>query len=81
MKITKQYTVADIETQIEAGVATSIKSASFSDGEEGEVVTTFYKLWGSVVRKVHNKSTTVLDYFFVKGDELDMFISHYGNGG
>jgi hypothetical protein len=78
MKITKNYTIADIETQIENGVAQPIKSAGFEQGDEGEVKTTFFKLWGSVVRKVHNRSTTVREYFFVKGDDLEMFVAHYG---
>jgi hypothetical protein len=78
MKITKNYTIADIETQIENGTAQPIKSASFDQGYEGEIKTTFFKLWGSVVRKVHNRSSTVREYFFVKGGDLDMFTAHYG---
>ncbi len=58
MKIIKNHTIADIETQIQNGTAKEIKSAGFSEGYEGEQVTSFYKLWGSVVRKVHNYSAT-----------------------
>lgn len=78
MKITKSYTIADIETQIENGTAQPIKSASFDQGDEGEIKTAFFKLWGSVVRRVHNRSDTTRNYFFVKGDDLEMFTAHYG---
>lgn len=77
MKITKNHTIADIETQIENGTAQQVKSAGFEQGDEGEIKTSFFKLWGSVVRKVHNRSSTTREYFFVKGDDLEMFKAHY----
>ena len=78
MKINKNYTIADIETQIENGVAVPVKSAGFNQGDEMEIQTTFFRLWGSVIRKVHDKSTTVREYFFVKGSDLEMFEAYYG---
>ena len=39
MKINKNYTIADIETQIENGVAVPVKSAGFNQGDEMEIQT------------------------------------------
>lgn len=78
MQITKGYTIADIEDQIEKGVATPIVGAAFDQGDEDEIKTSFYRLWGSIVRVVHDRSTTMRRFYFVKGNDLDLFTAHYG---
>ncbi len=78
MEITRNYTVNDIEDQIENGTAKELRSAGFQQGDEGEIITSFYSLWGMIVRKVHNKSDTTRKLFFVKGSDLELFKSHYG---
>jgi hypothetical protein len=78
MKITKGHTVNDIEDQIENGTAIKVLAAGFDQGDEFEIITSFFKLWGMIVRKVHNKSDTTRSYFFVKGEDLELFESIYG---
>lgn len=77
MKIVKQYTIEDIETQIENGVATLVRRASFDQGDESEIETKFYRLWGMVIRFVLNRSNRVRRYYFVKGEDLELFNAHY----
>jgi hypothetical protein len=78
MQITKNHTISDIEDQIENGVAAQVVAAGFDQGQEDEIKTRFYRLWGSVVRVVHDRSTTIRAFYFVKGNDLDLFNAHYG---
>lgn len=78
MQITQNHTLSDIEDQIENGTAKQVFSAGFDQGDEGEIITSFFRLWGMVVRKVHNKSDTTRKLFFVKGDDLELFEANYG---
>jgi hypothetical protein len=78
MQITQNHTVSDIEDQIENGTAKKVLSAGFEQGDEGEIITSFFKLWGMIVRKIHNKSDTTRKFFFVKGDDLELFEANYG---
>ena len=65
--------IADIDN----GNAVEVKSASFTQGDEDEIITKFYRLWGRTVREVHNRSNTRTHYFWVDGSDLDMFNAHY----
>jgi len=74
----KAHTINDIETQIfETRVAKEVVAARFEQGDEDEIRTTFYRLWGEVIRMVHNRADTSRTYYFVKGDAREMFDAHY----
>jgi len=64
-------------TDIDNGNAVEIKSASFTQGDEDEIITKFYRLWGRTIREVYNRRNTKTRFFWVDGDDLDMFNAHY----
>ena len=75
--ITQSHTVADIETQINNGIAELVKGATLIQGYEGQINTSFYRLWGMVVRRVYDRSSTVCKFSFIKGDDKELFEAYY----
>lgn len=73
----KVYTKHDFINQIDNGTAVEIKSAGFVQGDESEIQTKFYRLWGEIVQVVRNSLTTNTEYFFIKGKDREMFDSYY----
>lgn len=55
------------------GNAVEVKAAGFIQGDEGEIVTKFYRLWGRTIRQVHNRRDTTTRFFWVGGADLDQF--------
>jgi hypothetical protein len=64
-------------TDLDAGHAREVKAAYFRQGDEDEIVTQFYRLWGRVVRVVSNRRTTMTRFYWVGGEALDIFDSYY----
>ncbi len=75
--ITKLHTIEDISDQIENGTAKKVVRACFRQGIEDQIRTDFYRLWGEIVRVVHNRSDTTTQWYFVKGDNKDLFNAYY----
>ena len=62
---------------IDNGNAIEVNCAHFAQGEEGEIITRFYRLWGRTVREVQNRRNTETKYFWVDGENLDTFNAYY----
>ena len=77
MRITKRHTIEDISDQIVNGTAKKVIQACFRQGSEDQIRTDFYRLWGEIVRIVHNRSDTTTQFYFVKGDNKDLFNAYF----
>ena len=78
MQIKAKHTLNDIQDQIENGTAKFVRAASFVKSVSDGIEVKFYKLWGEVVKVVYDRSDTTTTYFFVKGEDKEIFQSYYG---
>lgn len=78
MRITANHTLSDIQNQIENGTAKFVNAASFVKSVSDGIEVKFYKLWGEVVKVVSDRSDTTTNYFFVKGEDKEIFQAYYG---
>ena len=78
-RITKLHTIEDICDQMENGTAKKVVRACFRQGNEDDIRTDFYRLWGEIIRIVHNRRDTTTQFYFVKGENRDLFNAHYGS--
>lgn len=73
----QNHTILDIENQIENGTAKEIKNAAFVISEEDNIKARFFTLWGSVIKRVYDRSNTSTTYSFVQGENKEIFEATY----
>lgn len=66
-----------IDGDLDTSHAKRVGAACFEDGEELEIRSEFFRLWGRVVCRRRNSRTTVREIFFVEGEALETFSEHY----
>lgn len=74
------HLIANLITDLKGPWAVRVEAASFRDGEEKEHYNDFFRLWGRVIRAHYNHHNTITTYYFVEGDDLDLFNIHYPQG-
>jgi hypothetical protein len=76
-QVKAKHTSLDIESQIENGTAAQVFNAAFTISENDGIEAKFFRLWGEVVKAVYDRSTTITTFYFVKGDDKELFNAHY----
>ena len=73
----QNYTILDIENQIENGTAKEVRNAAFVISEDDSIKASFFTLWGSVIKRVYDRSDTTTIYSFVQGESKEIFEATY----
>lgn len=77
MQTVPQHFVNTLEADLASEFAQEVRGAAFTDGAEDEHKFKFFRLWGRVVREHYNRRTTMREFHYVEGEDLELFNAYY----